>query len=462
MVPVDVTFNPAETLPEAAARMFALSRSSDMGTRGPKRALVALATGLGLQVDLVEVNALLGARIAQELGVPWRSGHEYVELQVTLTGMNALLKGASDNLARLSRERRIADQSAAEVLVAFPGFRPAQGKQEAVNRMCDLAGVPHDKLGNGGKEHTWTLRHLAARLAPEILDLKLTKHELAAALCDAFDVPWLATAGSTGASITLDGLNLILAGAERRAGLQSAAWATAAEEAVALIDALSRSLPEHWDGRAAILEMRESGSTQWRQPEWAGFYFEEKAREILNTAYPSPPVGGPRVRYGSTTFDYASARRVWDAKAHTAMRRTLPDGQPYRARGDTWLNDARAMRECIAEQGLGFLVAEGLSSYEVTDEFKAWHKALGATGQRALRPYVPSTGTHRPRKSAFTPLELRAIWLRNEQDLDRAIASGWLYQATQPHWGGTVARNDKFKARLAGSGGWQVAHHVWP
>ncbi|MGW6128984.1 hypothetical protein ACWFNE_03040 [Cellulomonas sp. NPDC055163] len=458
----ETTFNPAETLPEAAARMFALSRSTDTGTRGPKRALVALATGLGLDVDLVEVNAVLGGRIAEDLGVPWRGGREYVELQVTLTGMNALLSGATENLTRLSQERRIGDRSAAEVLLAFSGFRPARSKQEAVNRMCDLAGVPHDTLGPGGKEHTWTLKDLARRFAPQLLDSRLTKHELAAALCDAFRVPWLESAGSTGASITLDGLNLILAGAERQAQVVSAGWPTAQAEGAALVDVLSRGLPDHWDGRDSILEMRDAGSTQWRQMEWAGFYFEEKVRELLNEAYPTPPVGGPRVRFGSTAFDYASATRVWDAKAHTAMRVLLPDGAPYRDSADavSWLNDARAMRECIELQGLGFLVAEGLSGFDTTGEFKEWHKALGSTGKK-LRDYVPSTGRSRPRKASFTPLELRALWIENLLDLDAAVLAGWLFQDTQPNWEGTVARNDKFKARLAKAGRWQVAHHAW-
>ncbi len=462
-MPDDLTFNPAETLPEAAARMYALTRTKDAGTRGPKRALVALAESLGVDVDLVEVNAVLGGQIAEELGVAWREQRDFTDLQVTLAGMNTLLRGATANLARLSRESRISERSAAEVLVAFPGFRPARNKQEAVNRICDLAGVPRDPLGPGGKEHTWTLRNLARRLAPELLEHELKKHELAAALCDAFGVPWLASAGSTGASITLVGLNLILAGAERRAKVVSGGWSTAQAEGAALVAALSRGLLDHWDGRAAIGEMRESGSTQWRQIEWAGFYFEEKVREILNEAYPTPPVGGPQVRFGSTVFDYASATRVWDAKAHTARRVLLPDGVPYRDSKDAvcWLNDARAMRSCVEQQGLGFLVVEGLSGFDTTGEFKAWHKALGAAGGRKVREYVASTGRSRPRKAAFTPLELRAIWIEDSVELDAGIAGGWLSQEAQPDWGGTVARNDKFMARFARAGQWQVAHHEW-
>ncbi len=460
----EVAFNPAASIPEAAARMFAMTASQDSGTRGPKRALVALAESLEIDIDLSAVNAVLGAQIAEELGTKWHGGRDFDELQVTLSGMNTLLEAATANLARLSRAARVANQSASEVLVAFPGFRPARNKQDAVNRMCDLAGVEHDTLGPGGKEHTWTLKDLAQRLAPELLHETRTKHELAAALCEAFGVPWLASAGSTGASITLDGLNLILAGAERRAKVVSAGWGTAGEEGAALIRALSNGLPDHWDGRQAVLEMRESGSTQWRQMEWAGFYFEEKVREILNEVHPTPPVRGPRVRFGNTVFDYASATRVWDAKAHTAMRRMLPTGVPYFDSKDSvaWLNDAQAMRDCVELQGLGFIVVEGLSSFDATGDFKQWHKALGATGRRPLREYVPSTGRSRPRKAAFTPLELRAIWIENTQALKAGIAGGWLAQESQPDWEGTVARNDKFKARFDRASEWEVAHHSWP
>lgn len=457
-------FNPAASIPEASAWMFALTRSYDVGTRGPKRSLVALAKGLGLDVDLAEVNSVLAAQIAGALGTPWRSDHDYVDLQVTLAGMNALLRAASENLSRLSRARTVPTDAVGQVLLSFPTFRPARNKQEAVNRLCDLAGVPHDKLGPGGKEHTWTLRDVARRLAPDLLAQRRTKHALAAALCERFSVPWPDTAGSTGASITLEGLNLLLAGAERFAGITSAGWHSPHEEAHALVDVLRRGLKEHWDGRECILEMRESGSTQWRQMEWQGFYFEEKARELLNEAYPIPAVGGPRTRYGNTSFDYSSARRVWDAKAHTVLRVDLPGGQPYRISGDSvaWLNDARAMRACIAEQGLGFLVADGVAGLDSTGEFREWHKALGAEGARPLREYTPSTGRSRLRKSQFTLRDLRALWIADTDALDASIAAGWIIEVAQPNWGGTVERAPKFKAKFGLASSWMVADFSWP
>lgn len=463
----DPTFNPAASIAEASARMFALTAAQDAGTRGPKRSLVALAQSLGLDVDLAAVNAELGGQIAQALDTDWRAGVDYVDLRITLAGMNRLLRAASENLASISHAATVTSTaSAAQVLNAFPGFKPAKRKQEAVDRICDMAGVPRDPLGPGGKEHTWTLRDLAKRLAPHLLDRKRTKHQLAAALCADFGVPWIDTAGSTGASITLEGLNLILAGAERRAHVSSSAWVTASEEAAALVEVLRRGLPDHWDGRECIRWMRENGSTQWRQMEWAGFYFEERVRELLNEAYPTPPVGGPRTRFGNTVFDYASPTRVWDAKAHTSRTVAVPDdGQaPRRTSPAMWLNDARAVRECVEQQGLGFLIVDGLAGLDSQGEFRAWHKTFAESDGRPLSGYVASTGTSRARKATWTPLHLQAIWIENLYELDAGIAAGWIFQKGQPHWGAAESRrkrNDKFQARPSLATQWQVAAHAW-
>lgn len=465
----DIPFNPAMTIPEASARMFALTASRDVGTRGPKRSLVALATSLGLDVDLDDVNAVLGGQIARSLDTDWRESRDYVNLQITLAGMNNLLRAAARNLSRISKLASVPSEATAEqVLRAFPAFRPARSKQEAVNRMSDLAGVPRDTLGPGGKEHIWTLQSLARRVAPSALDDDPTKPELARTLARELGVPWIATAGSTGATITREGLNLLLAGAERRASVASAGWATAAREGEALVAALARNLPRGaWEGRASVAWMHKTGSSKWFGSEWAGWFFEEQVRTILNEAYPTPPVGGPRVRYGSTDFDYASPTRVWDAKAHTAWSLDYPlfEGRPRRASRTMWLNDARAMRDCIAEQGLGFLIADGLAGLDVDGSFRRWLVDYGAANGKRPSGYVASTGRSRPRKASWTPLRLRAIWIENTFELDAGIAAGWLTEKGQPAWGAGDSRrrrNPKFQGSPARAARWTVAAHRWP
>ncbi|GMA87476.1 hypothetical protein GCM10025868_27260 [Angustibacter aerolatus] len=96
----NLQFNPATSLDEASSRMFALTASSDPGTRGPRRSLHALARALKVEVDSNAVVAVVGGQIAAALGVDWRLGREYVGYRVTLRGMNALLHGASVNFAQ--------------------------------------------------------------------------------------------------------------------------------------------------------------------------------------------------------------------------------------------------------------------------------------------------------------------------------------------------------------------------
>lgn len=447
--------------------MFALTGAKDSGSRGPRRSLLALADSLDLDIDSNAVNAIIGGQIAQALDTGWREQRDFVQYQVSLTGMNTLLRAAAESLSRLSHARQVADAKTLEqVLVAHPGFRPARGKQEAVDRMSDLAGVERDKIGPGGKEHIETLHHLARRFAPQILDSDHTKHSLAEALCEEFGVPWSPKAVSTMGTITKQGLNMILAGAERRAGISSAAWATAAEEGVALVQALARRLPTHWDGKTCIEWMRENGSTKWFGSEWAGWYFEEQVRTILNEAYPTPPVDGPRVSYGRTDFDYASPTRVWDAKAHTAWSQPHARSGARLTKGTSpfWLNDARAMRDCIEEQGLGFLIVDGLAALDVEGHFRAWIAAYGAAHGKKPSGYVASTGGSRPRKVAWTPLKLRAIWIENLTELDAGIAAGWLRRKPQPDWSTgdrRRTRNDKYEGRPERAEPWQVAQHVW-
>lgn len=49
---------------------------------------------------------------------------------------------------------------------------------------------------------------------------------------------------------------------------------TIRKEARELLSVLRPLLIAPWKGRTAILEMRDRGSTEWRQMEWIGFYFE--------------------------------------------------------------------------------------------------------------------------------------------------------------------------------------------
>lgn len=464
-------FVPAGTTEEAAARLFALTGASDPGTRGPKRSLEALAASVGVDVDLAATNAVLAEQVAASLQAEWRPGRDTQGSQVTLDGLNTLLRAATGRLWETSRRTSVPAGSYTEVLRVFPAFTPAGNKQDAVNRLSDLAGVFRDTLGPGGKEHRVTLEALARRVAPGLLQdpaATRSKHSLLAALCEALGVPLLHTAGSTGQTITLEGLNLLLAGAERRLQVTSSGWATAQEEGSALVRVLRAGLSEHWDGRATVEGMRASGSRHWRHLEWAGFHFEDQVSALLNIAYPTPPVGGPRRTYGSTVFDYASATRLWDAKAHTVLKVLLPSGtRRSTASKAAVLNDVTAVTSCLAQQGLGFLVLDGGASYDETGEFDAWHRAYTRQG-RPPPTFTSNTGLSRGRKSAFTPTALRALWISDLSALQAGVAGGWISQkkqGAQPVQAGQThgaSRNDKFHLKVHRAAPWVVAQDTWP
>ncbi len=74
----------------------------------------------------------------------------------------------------------------------------------------------------------------------------------------------------------------------------------------------SRNMPKVWDGRSSILEMKEGGSTQWKQMEWMGFYFE-----FLCETHFDDIIDMPGKKYRNTEFE-AFREISWDFKAHAA------------------------------------------------------------------------------------------------------------------------------------------------
>ncbi|WP_264028985.1 hypothetical protein [Cellulosimicrobium sp. SH8] len=431
-------FIPARSLPEAGSRIFSLSGQPPATTRGPKRALVALARSLMLDVDLEATNAVLGKQIAVALGVEWPGEAGTRTNQITLLGMNHLLAAAADRFSNESVEH--VEAVVPDALDGWAGFRPAQSKLEAVNRISALTRSGPQELGPGGKERKSVFTNLAEALFPQ-MDTSVSKTDLGRALASSFGLSWTDAATSTGYTITLDGLNTVLAGAERyldRLGLSpSATFHSAEEEGTALVAALRAGLPSHWDGRACVQEMRREEFAGWRQSEWPGWYAEFKGFPVLNEAFPMPETGGPRRRFGNTVFDYALGR-VWDLKAHTETKRFVPGDTNAPGGTVIILNDAEAALECIGSQGLGFLIISGRSIFDDDGAFDDWHRDFTKTGrQSALRS---NTGRRRARKRAFEPLHADAYWIANKEAFDSGVVAGGLAVRSQ---GRQQARGDQ-------------------
>lgn len=91
-----------------------------------------------------------------------------------------------------------------------------------------------------------------------------------------------------------------------------------------------KTIPKVWDGKEAILEMKESGYPHWKQMEWIGFYFQFLCERNLSDIMEIP---GPK--YGNTEFD-AFKEIPWDFKAHainTSSHRIIVNDSEATAKG---------------------------------------------------------------------------------------------------------------------------------
>jgi hypothetical protein len=92
---------------------------------------------------------------------------------------------------------------------------PARGKLEAVTRIAALTHRPPESLGPGSKERRSVLSNLATDLGLDV-DLNAPKPALGAQIARQLSADWDQTCWSVGSTVTLEGLNRILEGAERR------------------------------------------------------------------------------------------------------------------------------------------------------------------------------------------------------------------------------------------------------
>ena len=268
----------------------------------------------------------------------------------------------------------------------------------------------------------------------------MNKPELGAAIALPLGVAWGPRAWSTGQTITLEGLNALLAGGERRLGLlgqgPADAFTTPREEAEALLAALADAIDTTWDGRHCVEMMRDAEFRHWRQTEWIGWYFEYVGIAALVNAFG----GGPR-RVLNTSFDYA-LRSTWDLKAHSSGGE---DG--------AILNDLDAIDACLEEPGgLGFIVLTGDPDFSTSAEFDVWHREQRGAG--------PAHERSRALKSGFAPRQLDAYHLPSAAALQTACLRGEFSQMAQGRQPDGAPRKPKLKVNFAAAnspGGSRVA-----
>lgn len=150
-------------------------------------------------------------------------------------------------------------------------------------------------------------------------------------------------------------------------------------------------MPSTWDGRDAILAMREANDPHWRQMEWIGFYFQWLCGKML-----TPAVQIPGSTYGRVEFD-GFAEIPWDFKVHPEHD---AKGKPNTA---VILNDRRATMSAIESYGsVGLILAHGDATYNDEDRsFQRWHKKLKGGASAYEKERIARKAPSRLRKTAF-------------------------------------------------------------
>ena len=178
-----------------------------------------------------------------------------------------------------------------------------------------------------------------------------------------------------------------------------------------ILENLLKEIPSEVDGKSAILEMKNNGSSNWRQMEWIGFWFEFFVQKRL-----SPKIGGIEGPvYGKTKFDF-KRKWVWDLKSHPNTSDTLI------------LNDKKALTQCIRDSlGIGFIVITGeVTLDDSNNSFKNWHDELKGGKSNYEIERIRRKAPSRKRKVKFFPKELISFWLGSNVDVENGLKEGWL------------------------------------
>jgi len=176
------------------------------------------------------------------------------------------------------------------------------------------------------------------------------------------------------------------------------------EEMCKEIEKRLKNIPIIWNGKDAVLEMKNAGSRNWRQMEWIGFYFqylcEKYLQELFRFQFP---------RYGNASFD-GLYNTPFDFKAHAANTKNhkIP------------VNDREAIERGIGDFGsIGLIVAVGNVTYDDENKtFQKWHDALKGEPSKYVLENKKRGAWSRKRKSRLT-LEKISIIEITQKTLER-------------------------------------------
>jgi hypothetical protein len=153
------------------------------------------------------------------------------------------------------------------------------------------------------------------------------------------------------------------------------------------ISEVLKNLPTFWDGKEAILEMKEAGFTHWKQMEWIGWYFQFLCEKFLKNII---QILGPKFR--NARFD-GFLKIPWDFKAHainTSSHQII-------------VNDSEAIAKGIENFGsVGLILAMGKVEYNDEERtFQKWHEELKGGKSKYELERIKRGAWSRLRKTKF-------------------------------------------------------------
>ena len=163
---------------------------------------------------------------------------------------------------------------------------------------------------------------------------------------------------------------------------------------------LKEKVPKRWDGKKAIIFMRDRECRNWKQMEWIGFYFQFLCETALAEVMEVP---GPR--YGNVRFD-GFFEVPWDFKAHATNTSSH----------EIITNDSEATASAIQQYGeVGIVLALGKVEYnDEARSFQKWHQQLKGGQSKYEKDRIKRGAWSRLRKVSFDLQQISFIRLTDD------------------------------------------------
>lgn len=204
------------------------------------------------------------------------------------------------------------------------------------------------------------------------------------------------------------------------------------EEGLEIIKVLDQYFPKRFEGKDSIQWLHQF-SSQKRQDEWAGFFFQEYSVPLLTKFLGGWK--GPRITKGSR-FDY-QREYVWDLKLESNYNNV--------GKHTEWiiLNDKQTTDRVIKlESGVGIIIAKANFIFDKNGSLKKWRDKF--ENKRISR----KTANTRILKKIGQVTDIMAVFIKDAVQAESAIKDGWLGIFKQGRNSNGKPRPPKYKIKI--------------